>query len=366
MKRRFWLVENVDKSNIKDRRLMWSGDIFYWIAAIFFNIIFIRNVLLIIAKYFQSGNSLFSSHIKFTLYFHYAHLIITFLSVFCNELRKYVVIFLSLMSLFSLCLIKQEYSQYDAIVFASFLFIGSILLSLNCMEFSIIFGFPRLKVFVFGVFLFSLCAFLNESSSLRMLNTSDFRLLLYDMRNRIKFPLSEDINGKQFSQLNEEKYSIVNADKFIIGLRNILESNMTYYKKFFNAGVFNIMIVDNVLFCHVNICNAAFYFSSYVLTFDPQKEIQKTKKYITASLKIIQFYHLLNKMHKLGFDRETLSLPMLLSSMPFDLSFEKELQNGGFVPLEYLASPDLISPVLFEGISDLYVPFFIFKNNLPY
>jgi hypothetical protein len=255
------------------------GNKIFCILAILFNTLFIRNVLFSAAAHFQLMDFPSLPFIKFAIYLNFASLALLVVLFFLKKYRKYIVGFLLLIGLFSLCLMLWLTPRYPTIIFASFFFIGGIILALCCMEFVVPHEFRRLKVFSSGLLVIAFAITFNSFLP-RKMSERDFESFFRDVgklaERAIFFETIE--HG-----LNAEKNTIVDVKKFIAASKKIIESRMRQYKPYFDTNVFEFMLVNNTFSIRMNITNAAFYRSS-MLTRDPQASARRLALSIASYL----------------------------------------------------------------------------------
>jgi hypothetical protein len=160
------------------------GNKIFCVLAILFNILFIRNVLFSAAAHFQLMDFPSLPFIRFAIYLNFASLALLGVLFFLKKYRKYIVGVLLLSGLFSLCLMLWLTPRYPTIIFASFFFVGGIILALCCMKF-VPHEFRRLKVFSSGLFVIVFAIMFNSFLP-RKMSGRDFDFFLRDVRGNIE------------------------------------------------------------------------------------------------------------------------------------------------------------------------------------
>jgi hypothetical protein len=136
----------------------------------------------------------------------------------------------------------------------------------------------------------------------------------------------------------DENYVITNEKEFLSGLKKTVYKPLTRamnMKKCFEAGVFKILIKDNVCYIYTDLTTATQYLSGKPLI------LRKNITYVAASL-----------AHSVWKEGDSLNV----------------LQRGGYLHGYglFLGKPDLTYLTLFtREMNDLYRPVFVFGNTPP-
>jgi hypothetical protein len=246
--------------------------------------------------------------IRFAIYLNFTSLALLGVIFFLKKYRKYIIGVLLLSGLFSLCLMLWLTPRYPTIIFASFFFVGGIILALCCMEFVVPHEARRGKIFIYGSLFICFLNLLHNSSLPDIKDRRYFAYLLNDIKQYVESSLFPN-NKSSNNGLDDGKIIIVDVEKFIAAFKKMINSGkMIRYKPFFDAHVFELLLLDNVFLVRMNLSNTSFYFSSCLVR-DPRASMQQSK------IRIASY-----------FEGKFFSNPYLFRSPPPSL-FKKEMDD---------------------------------------